>query len=301
MPDVEIRTPPLVRGTVVTAALVAILAGCGAVPARSATAFPSANGLTSTAAQADPLAATPFAASVDVGDYSLYMECAGTGSPTILFLHGIGGDRTHGDPLLQEFSDRVRVCTYDRANMGLSDDVEGVLRGADAANDLSALLAAADIRPPYVFVAGSFGGLIALIYAGAHPNDVAGMVFIDASLPSDSDVDQMLVDRGIIEPVGPTDEYANHGETFRYSIHDEARVALDAIPDVPISYLRATEQEAPPGAPRDEMQKIGQQGIDDLLAHSSAGKQVDVVGPHSIAPQAVNEEVRRVLDLIGPP
>jgi len=247
-----------------------------------------------------PPAASPLAASFDVGDHSLYMECAGTGSPTIVFLHGIGGDRTHGYRLRQEFSDRVRVCTYDRANMGRSDDVDGVLRGADAANDLSALLTAADIRPPYVIVAGSFGGLIALIYAGAHANDVAGMVFIDASLPSDSDVDQMLVERGIIEPVGPNEEYANNGETFRYSVHEEARVALDAVPDVPISYLRATEFEAPPGAPLDEMRRIGQQGIDDLLAHSSDGKQVDFVGPHSIAPQAVNEEVRRVLDLIGP-
>lgn len=78
------------------------------------------------------------------------------------------------------------------------------------------------------------------------------------------------------------------------------RIAPDAILVVPISYLRATEFDAPPGAPLDEMQRIGQQGIDDLLAHSSDGKQVDVVGPHSIAPQAVNEEVRRVVDLIGP-
>jgi len=116
------------------------------------------------------------------------------------------------------------------------------------------------------------------------------MVFLDASLPSDADVDRLLVDRGLIDPIKPTELYANGGETFRYSIHEEARTAMDAIPDVPISYLRATLFDAPPGAPKDEMQAIGQKGIDALLAHSSNGKQVDVDGPHFPLPeQPVNE------------
>ena len=238
----------------------------------------------------------------DVGDHSLYLQCHGAGSPTIVFLHGIGGDRSHGMPLIRAFSDRVRVCTYDRANMGMSDEVEGVLSGADAASDLSALMTAAGVRPPFLLAAGSFGGLIALIYAGERPAEVAGMVFIDSSLPADADVDQLLVDRRIIEPIAPDDPYANGGEVFAYSIHAEARRRLDAIPDVPISYLRATHFDAPPGAPVEEMRAIAQQGIDELLAHSSTGRQVDVDGPHFPFPQdPVNEEVERILDLLAVP
>jgi pimeloyl-ACP methyl ester carboxylesterase len=284
----------------VASVLIALsVAACQAVPAPA----PRSPVETPSPAPASPTspAATPLARSFDVGGHSLYLECAGTGSPTIVFLHGIGGDRTHGDALLRSFSGRLRVCTYDRANMGLSDRVEGVLLGADAANDLGALLAAADIAPPYVLVAGSFGGLVALIYAAGHPKDVAGIVFVDASLPSDADVDQLLVDRGLIGPIKPTDEYANNGESFRYSVVEEARVALAAIPEVPISYLRSTESEDIPGWPVKEMQAIGQHGIDTLLAHSSDGKQVDVDGPHFPFPQqAVDDEVRRVLDLIAP-
>ena len=274
-------------------------ASSGAVPSSSVATQPSPS-VAPLPASASP-AETAQAGKYDVGGHSLYMECAGAGSPTIVFLHGIGGDRTHGYALQKAFSGRVRVCVYDRSNMGLSDRVEGVLTGADAANDLGALLVAADIPPPYVLVAGSFGGLIALIYAGAHPRDVAGMVFLDASLPSDAEVDQLLVDRGLIDPIKPTDPYANNGETFRYSVHGEARAALNAISDVPISYLRASIFEAPPGAPIKEMQAIGQRGIDTLLTRSSHGKQVEVDGPHFPLPeQPVNDEVRRVLDLIGP-
>ena len=303
------RQLPVISRVAMAPVLVSLLvAACSvaptAVPA-STTPSPAAATRSPAAATSPPTAASPadtaIARSFDVGGHSLRMECVGTGSPTIVFLHGIGGDRTHGYALQKAFSDRVRVCTYDRANMGLSDRVEGVLTGADAANDLAALLAAADIAPPYVLVAGSFGGLVALIYAGAHPRDVAGMVFLDASLPSDADVDRLLVDRGLIDPIKPTELYANGGETFPYSIHEEARAALEKVPDVPISYLRATLFEAPPGAPLEEMKAIGQKGIDILLSHSSNGKQVDVDGPHFPMPQQpVDDEVRRVLDLIKP-
>jgi len=283
-------------------ALIALLvAACSAAP--GSTAVPASATRPPADATLPPATASPtdtaIARSFDVGGHSLRMECAGTVSPTIVFLHGIGGDRTQGYPLQEGFSDRVRVCTYDRSNVGLSDSVDGTLTGSDAAHDLDALLTAADIPPPYLLVAGSFGGLIALIYAGDHPKDVAGLVFLDASLPSDADVDQLLVDRGLIDPIKPTDPYANNGETFLYSIHEEARAALQAIPDVPISYLRASEFEAPPGAPLEEMTAIGQGGISALLAHSSNGKQVDVDGPHFPLPQQpVDDQVLRVLDLI---
>lgn len=243
---------------------------------------------------------TPIDGLVTAAGHELYVECAGTGSPTIVFLHGIGGDRTHGTPLLSEFSNRTRVCTYDRANMGLSDKVPGMLTGADAAEDLHALLGNANIPPPYVLVGGSFGGLIALIFAGTHPQEVAGMVLIDASLPSDADLDQLLVDRGLIDPIEPTDEYANNGETFFYSIHDEARTAVKTIPDIPVVYLRASKFEAPLGAPKEEMAAIAKQWLDEFLAQFSYGRVVDVEGSHYPFPQQpIDDAVSDVLDLVA--
>ena len=143
------------------------------------------------------------------------------------------------------------------------------------------------------------GGLLSLIFAGTHPREVAGLVFIDASLPSDADIDQLLVDLGLIKPIAPTDEYANGGETFLYSIHDEARTAVDKIPDIPVTYLRASEFEAPPGAPKEEMAAIGQQWLDEFLGRFSKGRLVNVQGPHFPFPQQpVNDEVSRVLDIL---
>src|SRR5262249_46166323 len=50
-------------------------------------------------------------------------------------------------------------------------------------DELHALLHAAGETPPYVLVGHSFGGLNALMFAHKFPNEVAGVVLVDASLP----------------------------------------------------------------------------------------------------------------------
>ncbi|MGD0533200.1 MAG: alpha/beta fold hydrolase, partial [Methyloceanibacter sp.] len=47
--------------------------------------------------------------------------------------------------------------------------------------DLRALLAAAGEHAPYVLVPHSYGGLVALLYARLHPEEVAGFVMVDAA------------------------------------------------------------------------------------------------------------------------
>ncbi len=296
-------------GSLVICAAILVAPGCGSSSSDKAepgsppqtSSVPASTSATPTSSVPASTSATPTPIDgvVAADGHGLYVECAGTGSPTIVFLHGIGGDRTHGTPLLSEFSSRTRVCTYDRANMGLSDKVSGVLTGADAVEDLHALLGNANIPPPYLLVGGSFGGLLSLIFAGAHPQEVKGMVLIDASLPSDADIDQLLVDRGLIDPIEPTDEYANGGETFFYSIHDEARTAVNTILDIPVTYLRASEFEAPPGAPKEEMAAIGKQWLDEFLAQFSNGRVVDVKGPHFPFPQQpINDAISDVLNVV---
>lgn len=56
-----------------------------------------------------------------------------------------------------------------------------------AAEELPAMLAAAGAKPPYVFVAASFGGFAALAYAARSPGTLAGMVLADASHPEQSE------------------------------------------------------------------------------------------------------------------
>lgn len=118
---------------------------------------------------------------VDIGGRSLFMECRGTASPTVIFLAGSEAPRTAmrviEDGLLSE---SVRVCDYDRAGEGLSPPAPTAQTDLDVVDDLAALLAAADIAPPYVLVGHSVGGDQTWLYADRHPAGLAGFMIMNA-------------------------------------------------------------------------------------------------------------------------
>jgi pimeloyl-ACP methyl ester carboxylesterase len=80
----------------------------------------------------------------------------------------------------------TRVCAYDRPGTPVgekpsrSDPVRQPTTAQDAASDLHALLSAAKEPTPYVMVGHSYGGLVTKLYARIYPQDVSGLVLVDA-------------------------------------------------------------------------------------------------------------------------
>jgi pimeloyl-ACP methyl ester carboxylesterase len=104
---------------------------------------------------------------VDVGGRRLYVECMGSGSPTVVLEAGLGGDSAVWSKVLPEIGRTTRVYAYDRAGLGASDAVSGVHDASDDVRDLERLLAHGRIAPPYVLVGHSYGGFIARLFARA--------------------------------------------------------------------------------------------------------------------------------------
>jgi pimeloyl-ACP methyl ester carboxylesterase len=109
----------------------------------------------------------------------LNLRCSGSGPVTVLLESGSHADSTSWFRVQPLLAAQARVCSYDRAGYGFSD--EGPLpRGLDAdVADLHALIEAAHLHTPLVLVGHSLGSNIVRRYAGAHPGDVAGMVLVD--------------------------------------------------------------------------------------------------------------------------
>jgi pimeloyl-ACP methyl ester carboxylesterase len=140
-----------------------------------------------------------FAGLVDIDGRSLYLDCRGSGGPTVILEAGAGNDSrvwdtvslpsgTTGGAVLPEVAAFTRVCAYDRPGTflgpglpGRSDAVPMPRTASEIVADLHALLAAADIPGPYVMVGHSFGGLIVRLYASTYPDDVVGLVLVDAA------------------------------------------------------------------------------------------------------------------------
>lgn len=124
---------------------------------------------------------------IDVGGRTLSVACVGptdTGRPTVIFESGLGGDRGVWADVMTSLMATDRGCSYDRAGLGLSQPAPTPRTTNDQVDDLHALLAAAGLTPPYVFVGHSSGGWNVMVYGGRYPDDVAGVVMVDVRPPA---------------------------------------------------------------------------------------------------------------------
>ena len=116
---------------------------------------------------------------IDVGGFNLYIDCKGTGSPTVILESGLEGDVVTWKAVHPEVAKFTRVCRYDRAGLAHSDYGPTPRDAELTAQDLHTLLNNAHIEPPYILVGHSFGGLLIRRYAFDFSDEVAGTIFVD--------------------------------------------------------------------------------------------------------------------------
>jgi pimeloyl-ACP methyl ester carboxylesterase len=127
---------------------------------------------------------------VDVAGLGMHLNCAGGGSPTVVLDAGLGGWSLDWALVQPAIAKATRVCSYDRAGMGWSEDSPDPHDAEHAVASLHALLVNGGVTGPLLLVGHSNGGLRTVLYAVTYPGDVAGLVLIDPT-PLASDDEQM--------------------------------------------------------------------------------------------------------------
>jgi len=118
--------------------------------------------------------------SVDIGGRSLNIYCSGQGAPAVVLESDALVPGFGWAPVQRELAGFTRACWYDRAGYGWSDPAPAPHPSSASARDLHALLQAAGVAPPYILVGAGFGAFNVRVYCGLYPDEVAGMVFVDA-------------------------------------------------------------------------------------------------------------------------
>jgi pimeloyl-ACP methyl ester carboxylesterase len=242
----------------------------------------------------------------DVGGHGLYMECRGTGSPTIVYMHGwLGNFIPHevGQFAIEGLSDRYRVCVYDRRNVALSEVVDAPQLPDDAIKDMRGLLAAAKVKPPYVLLGASFGGLLSYLYANRYPDDVVGMVLLDASFPDDLKLDYLWPPGQRYKADSASDQRASVERLSQYKVYKACQPYIGHEPAIPVTYLESIPEgpDKDPDAPAAyRRQVLGV--VRAYVERFSPGKFIRVNSPHAMElaiPRRVVAELRRVVREAG--
>ena len=116
---------------------------------------------------------------VDIGGRRLHLHCAGSGSPTVIIENGSSGFAIDFALVQPEVAKFTQICSYDRAGYAWSE--AGPARGAvgQTTDDLHLVLRKAGIKPPYVLVGASIGGIYTRAYQRRYPEEVVGLILDD--------------------------------------------------------------------------------------------------------------------------
>ena len=137
------------------------------------------------AKQKDDVNDAAFDKKIDVGGYSLHINCSAkpnTQSPTVLLEAGLTQHSEAWSKVQPEVAKFTRVCSYDRAGLGKSDATpqQQPRTSQQMVQDLHRLLEKAGVAAPFVLTGHSFGGVNVRLYASLYPKEVVGMVLVDS-------------------------------------------------------------------------------------------------------------------------
>jgi pimeloyl-ACP methyl ester carboxylesterase len=123
-------------------------------------------------------------------------ELAGA-APTVVFESGLGAYKESWGEVFNDIGRTHSVFAYDRPGIGKSQATDRPRDGATIVEDLRALLKSRDLNPPYVLVGHSLGGLYVQVYARRYPAEVAGLVLVDPTHPTQFEGAGALERRGV--------------------------------------------------------------------------------------------------------
>lgn len=126
----------------------------------------------------------PIGKHVRVGQRALHAVVTGgnnQGNPTIILESGMGGCSLDWSLIQSELSKNSMVLSYDRAGFCWSTQTMVQPTCKNDVNELRLLLKEMNLKPPYLLVGHSYGGMIMRLFASEYPEEVKGLILVDST------------------------------------------------------------------------------------------------------------------------
>ena len=204
------------------------------------------------------------------------MDARQEGQPVLVFESGYGTPMGHWDRLVQGAAALAPLVIYDRPGIGASEPDDQAPTIKHASDRLVRLLNHLHIKPPYVLVGHSLGGLYVRGFAVYYPQLLAGLVIIDPADFTENNQNQRdyytalgwddeKIDRTIAELAAGL---ANRNKDAPRAIREEGRVLGELresefkelkgspLPNIPVHIITGGRFDAPPALKTPENEAI---------------------------------------------
>jgi pimeloyl-ACP methyl ester carboxylesterase len=206
---------------------------------------------------------------------------SGRGAPAIVLFNGAGMTLGGWRALYPGIEQLGTVLAWNRFGIAGSDPPERIQSGAVVIASVRELLQYAGLEPPWVLVGHSLGGLYANLFARLHPQEVAGVLMLEATHPRDHEVlrmDEAQIVRSLRKVLQLPEGL------FRENLHSEVEAvghvvqevrAAGPFPEVPVAVVTG-------GMPPPKW-IMAHEALEARLAHQRELARLSPLGEHTVA------------------
>lgn len=237
------------------------------------------------------------AACIQVAKYKIYYRTLGKGLPTIIFSSGTGfsADSWFDSQIAPALAKKVKVVAYDRVftfNSCPNANDYMPVTAQDVVDQLHEFLKQTNMKPPYILVGHSIGGLYMLLYAREFPDEVSGLLLMDATsaagpTPFPRESEKILMKLG--NPQNPMPENPLYNEMMgQLPSYLQIRNAPPLKKNIPLIVLYSTEHCLPTVWTKKKMcmtpaqERNYQQGQLEIAEMSERHQIIRIKGDHSV-------------------
>lgn len=232
----------------------------------------------------------------------LFSKYSRKGTPSVIFIAGLGDSCGTWNEIQDRISQETSTFSYDRAGIGRSEAAFVPRTCHDLVEELSTLLLALKVEPPYILVGHSFGGLVARLYTSLYPHLTSGMVLVDAA----PEYKELAYEKVLPEPLAARNRQYYENPMLNSEKIDKIKSYKQIVDfswqsDTPLTIITRGLPDIGEGeGPYQDILEIEQRLQADFLRLSTSGKQRIASGSrhyiHHDEPEIVIEEIMIMLE-----
>jgi pimeloyl-ACP methyl ester carboxylesterase len=241
-------------------------------------------------------ASLPNATTEQINNQWVEYVLATRGTQTVVFENGLGGTIDWWADVFPEISKNTTAFAYNRPGYGKSTLTSTPRDGIHVVDELRLLLRSKNLKPPYILVGHSLGGLYIQLFARCYPDEVSALVLVDSTHPA------QLKDKGSPKnwpswfrlTYGIVTSAVEKEEMNAINATGEAVLALPTFTGKPVIVLSALQ----PMKEKSELADDANEKRKDIARLYPGSKQIWVDSGHGIPlekPDSVISAIREVL------